>query len=77
MKTSLLDRPTLGSRIKCARQLAEMNQDKLAEILEVSKQQISCYETGRSIPPSDKTLLIADTCKVDPGWLLSGRGNPF
>jgi transcriptional regulator with XRE-family HTH domain len=77
MKTSVLNRPTLGSRIKFARQLAEMNQDELAVILDITKQQISCYENEKSIPPADKVLLIADTCKVDPGWLLSGRGNPF
>jgi transcriptional regulator with XRE-family HTH domain len=77
MTTKQLNKPTLGGRIKVARQLAEMNQDNLAKILKITNQQISCYENEKSIPPADKVLLIADTCKVDPGWLLSGRGNPF
>ena len=77
MTTKQLNKPTLGGRIKIARQLADMNQDDLAKILKITNQQISSYETGKSIPPADKVLTIADTCKVDPGWLLSGRGNPF
>lgn len=77
MKTTTLNKPTLGSRIKFARQTAELTQEEIAEILDITKSQFSNYEKEKSIPPSDKTLLIADTCKIDPGWLLSGRGNPF
>jgi len=77
LNKSLIIKPTLGSRIKIARQLAKMNQEALAEILGITKQQISCYENEKSVPPADNVLIIADTCKVDPGWLLSGRGNPF
>jgi transcriptional regulator with XRE-family HTH domain len=77
MKTTTLNKPTLSSRIRFARQTAEFKQEDLATTLHITKSQFSRYETGKSIPPSDKTLLIADTCKVDPGWLLSGRGNPF
>jgi len=70
MNTSLIIKPTSGSGIKIARQLAKMNQDELAEIFGITEQQISCYENEKSIPPTDNVLLIADTCKVDPGLLL-------
>ena len=45
--------------------------------LNSTNQQISCYDKEKSIPPSDKLLKIVKLCKVDPGWLLSGRGNPY
>jgi|SaaInlStandDraft_7_1057024.scaffolds.fasta_scaffold329884_2 transcriptional regulator with XRE-family HTH domain len=77
MKTNLLEKPTLSSRIKSARKQADITQEELAQTLNLSKQQVWNYEHDKSQPSPDQLLLIADTCKVDPGWLLSGRGNPF
>ena len=77
MVTKVLNNPSLGARIKSARKQADIAQEQLASILNITRQQLWNYEAEKSIPPSDKVLLIADTCKVDPGWLLSGRGNPF
>jgi len=77
MKTNLLEKPTLSARIKSARKQADITQEELASTLQLSKQQIWNYEHDKSQPSPDQLLLIADTCKVDPGWLLSGRGNPF
>ena len=77
MTTNLLEKPTLSSRIKSARRQADLTQEDLAEKLSVTKQQISNYEHAKSTPSPDQLLAIADNCKVDPGWLLSGRGKPF
>ena len=77
MKTSTLNKPTLGSRIKFARQTAEFKQEEIASTLHITKAQFSNYEHNKSAPAPNQLLLIADTCNVDPGWLLSGRGNPF
>ena len=73
----LLEKTTLSSRIKLARKKANFSQEEIAEKLQITKQQFSKYEKDKSIPPSDKLLKISQLCEVDPGWLLSGEGNPF
>ena len=73
----LLEKTTLSSRIKLARKKANFSQEEIAEKIQITKQQFSKYEKDKSIPPSDKLLKISQLCEVDPGWLLSGEGNPF
>ncbi|MFT4578868.1 MAG: transcriptional regulator with XRE-family HTH domain [Nitrospinales bacterium] len=75
--TFVLEETTLSSRIKFARKKAGYNQEEIAEKLLITKQQFSKYEKEKSIPPSDKLLKISQLCEVNPGWLLSGEGNPF
>ena len=47
--------PAVGKRLKEARKKFGVTQDKVAELLEISKQSISNYETGSTYPP-DKIL---------------------
>lgn len=52
--------------------LAELNktQKELAEYMGVTKQTMSGWVTGRTIPPLEKAFIIAEYlgCKVDDLW---------
>lgn len=50
---------TVGYRIKSARKLKGLSLQKVAEELDVSKQMVSKYEKGLSMPPSSKLLVLS------------------
>jgi transcriptional regulator with XRE-family HTH domain len=49
----------LGRQIKDARKSANLTQEKLAGLLDVSRQMISRYETGKDVPVVDVLALMA------------------
>jgi N-acetylglucosamine-6-phosphate deacetylase len=51
---------TLGEKLKNARKNAGLSQEQLAEQLGVSRQAISKWESGVSVPESDKLVAISD-----------------
>lgn len=59
----------IGDRIKELREDFNMKQEDLAEILQVSKSTISCYEKNTVLPPLDKLVKIADTFNVSLDYL--------
>ncbi|MCQ2010806.1 MAG: helix-turn-helix transcriptional regulator [Sporolactobacillus sp.] len=50
----------LGNRIKETRERLNMSQDELAEKLDISRQVISKWETGKSYPDIEKILKLSD-----------------
>lgn len=65
------------TRISMIRKNAGMTQDKLAEVLGLTKNFISLIETGKR-DPSDRT--IKDICRefnVNEEWLRTGKGEMF
>lgn len=65
------------NRISLIRKNAGMTQDKLAEVLGLTKNFISLIETGKR-DPSDRT--IKDICRefnVNEEWLRTGKGEMF
>ncbi len=44
----------------------------LADALGVVKSQVTAYKKRRVAPPTERTLVIAGWCGVDPGWLAFG-----
>ncbi len=54
----------IGSRIKLYRKLNKMNQDKLATILNTTKQSISRYEKGIRKPSQDILFQMCDVFNV-------------
>ena len=65
------------TRISLIRKNAGMTQDKLAEVLGLTKNFISLIETGKR-DPSDRT--IKDICRefnVNEEWLRTGKGEMF
>lgn len=62
----------MGIRIKNRRKELKMNQSKLAEYLDISNNHMSSIETGRQKPSMDTFLLLCETLKVTPDYLLLG-----
>ena len=67
---------SIGSRIRCARERADITQDQLGRLCGTTKQTIFKYENGIVTNiPMDKISLIAKILNVNPcylmGWLDS------
>lgn len=61
----------LNEKIFAMRKKAGLSQEALAERLGVSRQAVSKWETGESVPELSKLLLLAKTFGVTTDWLLS------
>lgn len=65
----------LNERIISARKKLGMSQSDLADLLEVSRQTISKWETGESLPEISRLPKLAETLDVSVDWLLSKEEN--
>lgn len=63
---------TIGERIKALRISEGMSQDRLAEMLYITKPTISKYENNRIKIPSELVCAIAEALNTTPNYLLSG-----
>lgn len=61
----------LHEKIYTSRKKAGLSQEALAEKLGVSRQSVSKWETGESVPEINKLPLLADIFNVTTDWLLS------
>lgn len=65
-----------GMRLRKARKDRGMGQEELAEKAGVSQSMISDLERGLSKSPVGTNLVsLAQTLKVNPDWLATGKGN--
>jgi transcriptional regulator with XRE-family HTH domain len=62
-------------RLRELRTKNRYSQEQLAEKLMVSRQAISKWETGESLPDIDKVMLISDFFGVSMDYLLKDREN--
>ena len=62
----------IGKNIKSLREEKKLSQDQLAEMLFVTRQTISNYETGRSRPDVEMLARIADILGVDANTVIYG-----
>ena len=62
----------LGFRIKQIRTMQGLNQRKFGELLGVGISAISAYEAGKSVPPPETLMKIADYGNVTVDYLFSG-----
>jgi transcriptional regulator with XRE-family HTH domain len=62
----------LGSRIKEARERQNLSQDELAEKMNISRQAISKWETGKSYPDIEKILELSDIFNLSLDELVKG-----
>jgi len=60
----------IGSRIKQRRRSLGLSQEKLAENLGVSYQQVQRYENGTNLLSTDKLQVVADFLAVPVGYLF-------
>lgn len=58
-----------GIRIKALRKKNKLTQNQLARLLHMSRSTVLKYETGRQIPPVDRTCDIADIFDVSTDYL--------
>jgi transcriptional regulator with XRE-family HTH domain len=61
---------TFAERLKHLRKNKELTQEKLAEVLNISKSSISMYENGNREPDFENLEIIADFFNVDLNYLL-------
>ena len=64
---------TLPEKILKLRTEQELSQGELAERLEVSRQSVSKWETGQSVPDLDKIIRLADLFGVTVDELVHRR----
>lgn len=62
---------TISEKILYCRKKAGLSQEALADIIGVSRQSISKWETGESVPEIGKLPLLAKIFGVSTDWLLS------
>ena len=66
---------SIGKDLKRLRNKAGYTQEQLAQELNVSRQAISKWESGNSIPESEKLLIISDYFNVSLDYLLKENNN--
>lgn len=67
--------PTLGERIKAAREAAGLTQGELGDLLGgVDYTRVSKWETDAQTPKHDKLVLLTESLGICGHWLLTGQG---
>lgn len=64
----------LNEKIQYMRKKAGLSQEELAEIVGVSRQAVSKWETGEATPEVSKLLLLSRAFGVTADWLISDEG---
>lgn len=67
----------LSEKIVMCRKQAFLSQDALAELVGVSRQAVSKWETGDALPETSKLPLLAEIFDVSIDWLLSDSDEPY
>ena len=62
---------TLGERIKACRKNSGMSQNQVAELLDVSRQAVTKWESGQSAPSTENLLRLAEIFGTTADMLLS------
>lgn len=65
----------LHEKIYTCRKKAGLSQEALAEKLGISRQSVSKWETGESVPEINKLSILASIFNVTTDWLLSEEDN--
>jgi transcriptional regulator with XRE-family HTH domain len=68
---------TLGERIKYLQKNSGKNQVEFAQSLGFSKGSLILYQKNDRSPDSSFLRTLCETHKVNPAWLLLGKGEPF
>ncbi len=68
---------TISEKLYKLRKQSGLSQEELAEKLNVSRQAISKWETGTSIPESDKLISISNFFEVSLDYLLKDEAEDY
>ena len=66
---------TIGERLLKLRKEKNISQEELANVLDVSRQTVSKWETDQSLPDSDKIVPLCEYFKITTDELLTGNHN--
>ena len=72
----MFDREKFGARLREMRQLKRENQSDLAEILSVTKTQVSDMENGKTATTLEKLVMICEHYQVSADYLLGLKDEP-
>lgn len=64
---------SVAERICCLRKDLNISQYQLAKLMEVSRQAVSKWENGQSVPDSLKLIKLAEVLNTDVEYLTTGR----
>lgn len=64
---------SIGERITALRNERNISQYQLAQVMEVSRQAVSKWENGQSMPDSMKMIKLAEVLDTDVEYLTTGR----
>ena len=67
---------SIGDRIIELRKQKKLSQGQLAEIVGVSRQAVSKWESGQNSPDTIKLIHLADILDTDVEYLATGRKTP-
>ena len=67
----------ISEKIQILRRDREWSQDELAEKLDVSRQSVSKWESGKAVPDSEKILAMAKLFDVSTDFLLKDEQEPI
>lgn len=67
---------SIGDRIIALRKEKTLSQGQLAEIVGVSRQAVSKWESGQNSPDTIKLIHLADILDTDVEYLATGRKTP-
>ena len=67
---------SIGDRIIDLRKQKKLSQGQLAEIIGVSRQAVSKWESGQNSPDTIKLINLADILDTDVEYLATGRKTP-
>lgn len=62
----------ISERIQSLRKSKSLSQEQLAEKLNVSRQAVSKWESGSSVPDTEKIILLSDCLNTTTDYLLKG-----
>ena len=63
----------IGERIRKLRSERGLSQEALAELVHVSRQAVSKWETGESVPDVERLMMLCRALDVSSDWLLFGE----
>ena len=66
---------TLGERLKMYRTQKGLSQEKIAEMLDVSRQAVTKWEAGQTTPSSDNLIALANLYDVSLDELIGKNEN--
>lgn len=72
VKCMEINRKEFGKRIAKRRKSLGMNQEDLADKLDISNNHLSSIECGHAVPSIDRFCKICDALNVTPDYLLLG-----